>query len=257
MPFTICREATSRELFDQDEDARLVGAELLKQGISLARVPRVRPPEGRSGWLYAWQSREDAANVAAQLKRRTRDRWIVRETDQRPSLGPLVWLRMNLTEESEALLFALDPITEWMVEQRFPGSCRHASVVIGMQPGDDLLADVPHFLALARQALFMLTWVPLTELAVFGKFQIVAPLEPRVVLPPTPIVADEANEEPDPKMESGEWKAEHAIAPITPRPEVESENCKAVHGSATIPARQRATDDRPLASESRQPANDR
>jgi hypothetical protein len=188
MPFTVCRQSRSGEP-EIDDDAKLVGSELLKQGVSLDRVPRVRPESGQNGWLYVWQSREDAENAAAQLQRRTRDRWLVRETDAQPSLGPLLWLRMNLTEENNALLFALDPITEWMVEQRFPGSCRHSSVLVGTEPGDDLLADKPHFLAVARQALFMLTWVPLDELAVFGQFQVIEPWKRGVVLPPSPIVA--------------------------------------------------------------------
>lgn len=187
MPFTVVRQPKKAASEFEDDDAKLVGIQLLNQGVPLDRVPRVRPPHGQNGWLYVWQSREDAENAAQQLARRTRDRWHVCETDQRPSLGPLLWLRMTVTEESDALLFALDPITEWMVEQRFPGSCRHRSVLVGTEPGDDLLADKPHFLAVARQALFMLTWIPLDELAVFGQFEVLAAGERRVVLPATPI----------------------------------------------------------------------
>ncbi|MGH7136441.1 MAG: hypothetical protein ACREHD_11925 [Pirellulales bacterium] len=40
---------------------------------------------------------------------------------------------------------------------------------------------------MARQAPYMLTWVPSDELAVFGQFQVVDTWERRVVLPPTPI----------------------------------------------------------------------
>ena len=185
MHYTVVRQATDDDS-DADDDARLVGAQLLRQGVPLDCVPRVM--EGRqNGWLYVWESREEAQSAAEQLRRRTRDRWLVRETDAEPSLGPLLWLRVDVTQESDGLVFALDPITRWMVEQRFPGSCRHRSVLVGTREDDDLLSDKPHFLAVARQALYMLTWVPLDELAVFGQFQVVAAGERRVLVPPTRI----------------------------------------------------------------------
>jgi hypothetical protein len=184
MPFTVVRERETPDPATEDDDARLVSAQLLKRGVPLDRVPRVK---GQNGWLYVWESREEAENAAEQLARRTRDRWLVSETDEKPSLGPLRWLRMDVTQESDGLVFALDPITQWMVEQRFPGSCRHPSVLIGTERDDDLLADAAHFLAVARQALYLLTWVPLEDLAVFGRFQVLAAGEHRVLLPPTAI----------------------------------------------------------------------
>lgn len=189
MHYTVVRQATDDDR-DADDDARLVGAQLLRQGVPLDRVPRVRPEGRQNGWLYVWESREEAQNAAEQLARRTRDRWLVRETEAEPSLGPLRWLRIDVTEESDGLVFALDPITQWMVEQRFAGSCRHRSVLVGTRQGDDLLADAPHFLALARQALFMLTWVTLEELAVFGAFQVFNPANRRTLLTETPIAGD-------------------------------------------------------------------
>ena len=184
MPYTVIRQAAQS---GSDDDARLVGAQLLKQGVALDRVPRVRPEGGVNGWLYAWQSREDAECAAEQLQRRTGGRWLVRETDAEPSLGPLRWLQINVGHESDALVFALDPITRKMVQQRFPGSCRHRSVLIGFERGDDVLADAPHFLALARQVLLLLTWLPADELAVFGEFQVFDPGERKILLPPTHI----------------------------------------------------------------------
>lgn len=212
MPFTICREGPSSEPAYPDEDARLIAPELLKRGIPLDRVPRVPAPRGQNGWLYAWESRADAENAAKQLKRRTGDRWLVRETDQPPSLGQLLWPRVNMTVESDALLFVLDTMTRAMIEQRFPDSCRHCSVLVGTEPGDDLLTDQPHFLAVARQALFVLTWVPLKELAVFGKFQVIEPWGRGVVLPPSPIIADAIEIRPG-IVEDAPSKAMHGIPP--------------------------------------------
>lgn len=243
MPFTLDRQASSGEPAYPDEDARLVAPELLKRGIPLHRVPRVRPSQGRDGWLYVWESREDAENAARQLKRRTGDRWLVQETDQRPSVGPLLWLRINMTEESDALLFVLDTVTHAMIERRFSGSCRHPSVLVGAEPGDDLPRDKPHFLAVARQALFMLTWVPLEELAVFGKFQVIEPFGRGVVLQPSPIVAEDAIEAPQGKVEHGTWNAGHAIATRTSRQDIEEGNSSAEHGSAPASLHEEAAGD--------------
>ncbi|HEX7377496.1 MAG TPA: hypothetical protein VF278_10305 [Pirellulales bacterium] len=213
MPFTICREAPLNAAVYPDEDARLIAPELLKREIPLDRVPRLPAPQGQNGWLYVWESRADAENAAKQLKRRTGDRWLVRETDQQPSLGQLLWLRVNMTAESDALLFVLDDVARRMIEQRFPGSCRHRSVLVGTEPGDDLLKDQPHFLAVARQALFMLAWVPLNELAVFGKFQVIEPWGRGVVLPPSPIMPDDAIEIRPGTVEHAPPKAMHGIRP--------------------------------------------
>ncbi|HVA50464.1 MAG TPA: hypothetical protein VNH11_29215 [Pirellulales bacterium] len=187
MPYTIVRLADKPDLADEEDDARLVSVELLKQGVSLERVPRVRPEGRQNGWLYVWQSRDDAAGAAEQLARRTGGRWEVRPTDAEPSLGPLRWIEIDANLESDGWVFALDTITRMMVRQRFPGSCRHRSVCVSVEPDDDLLADAEHFGALARQVLFLLTWLPAEELAVFGRFVVIDRRGPRVLLPETAI----------------------------------------------------------------------
>jgi hypothetical protein len=188
MPYTVVRESTNPPAAVEDDDTRLIGTQLLKQGVPLDRVPRVRPERGVNGWLYAWESREEAESAAAQLERRTRDRWVVRQTDAEPSLGPLRWLQIDAVRESDGWVFALDLITRKMIQQRFPGSCRHRRVLVAVEAEDDLPADAPHFLDLARRVLYLLTWVPADELAVFGEFQIFDPAERRILLPATHII---------------------------------------------------------------------
>ncbi len=187
MPYTVVRLTDKPDLADEEDDARLVSVELLKQGLPLERVPRVRPEGRENGWLYVWPSRDDAASAAEQLARRTGGRWEVRQTDAEPSLGPLRWIEIDANRESDGWIFALDTVTRMMVQQRFPGSCRHRRVLVGVEPDDDLLADAGHFEALARQVLFMLTWLSPDELAVFGRFVVIDRREARVLLPETAI----------------------------------------------------------------------
>ena len=186
MPYTVIRQK-NEPAYDASDYLAPVAAQLLKQGVPLDSVPRLRPEQGENGWLYVWPSRDDALSAAEQLERRTGGHWLVRETDAEPSLGPLRWLQADAVRESDGWVFALDSVTRMMVRQRFPGSCRHRSVLVAVESDDDLLADADHFLALARQVLFLLTWVPADELAVFGQFQVFDPDAGRVLLPPTPI----------------------------------------------------------------------
>lgn len=186
MHYTVVRDERRPDR-ESDDDTALVGAQLIKEGIAIDRVPRVRPEGRQNGWLYVWRSREEAENAAEQLQRRTGGSWRVTETGAEPSIGPLRWVQIDIGRESDGLVFALDPITRLMVRQRFPGSCRHRSVFLGVEPDDDLAADAPHFLEVARHVLYLLTWVPADELAVFGEFVVFDPASRRVLLPETRI----------------------------------------------------------------------
>lgn len=180
MPYTVVRTAPSDA---PDDEERLIAAQLLGQGVSLEQVPRVRPDGRANGWLYVWPSRDDAESAAEQLQRRTGGHWLVRETDDKPSIGPLRWIQIDATRESDGWLFALDTLTRLMIEQRFPGSCRHRRVCVGVEPDDDLVADGEHFEALARHVLFLLTWLSPEELAAFGRFLVFDSQNRRVLLP--------------------------------------------------------------------------
>lgn len=185
MAFTVSR--VSPHDVDAGEESRQVAVQLLRDGVSLERVPRVPAEADQNGWRYVWASRDDAESAAEQLQRRTGGRWEVRETDAEPSLGPLTWLQVDATRESDGWVFALDPVTRIMIERRFSTSCRHRRVFVAVESDDDVVADVEHFDALARQALFLLTWLPEPTLAVFGRFRVYEPLTGRVLLAETNI----------------------------------------------------------------------
>ena len=167
---------------DADEEARQVAVQLLREGVALERVPRVPAGEEQNGWRYAWPSRDDAMSAAEQLQRRTGGRWEVRETDAEPSIGPLTWIQVDATQESDGWVFALDVVTRTMIERRFPGSCRHRRVFVAVEAGDDLRADAEHFEALVRRVLYLLTWLSEETLAVFGRFRVFEPQNQRVLL---------------------------------------------------------------------------
>jgi hypothetical protein len=188
MPFTLIREATQTEADDED-DAKLVSAQLIKDGVTLEEVPRIKSASILSEWLYAWKSQQEAASAADALSRRTGHRWLVKEVIDEPSIGPLHPLELNVGRESDGWVFVLEPITRLMVKRRFPGSCPHRNLFIGVETEDDLPGDPAYFAALTRQVLLMLTWVPADELRVFGEFQVVEPGDRRLLLPRTSIRA--------------------------------------------------------------------
>lgn len=179
MPYTVVRRSP---LADEDEETRQVAAHLLKEGVALERVPRVPADGEQNGWRYVWQARDEADHAAEQLQRRTGGRWEVRETDAEPSIGPLTWLQVDATRESDGWLFALDLVTRIMIERRFAMSSRHRRAFVSIEREDDLVADSEHFEALVRQVLFLLTWLPEEALAVFGRFRVYEPQSGRVLL---------------------------------------------------------------------------
>jgi hypothetical protein len=75
MAYTVVR--LSPPAADADEEAREVAVQLLRDGVAVEQVPRVRAEEGQNGWRYVWPSRDDAECAAQQLQRRTGRRYLV------------------------------------------------------------------------------------------------------------------------------------------------------------------------------------
>ena len=68
----------------------LVSRYLYKRGAYLDSVPRVPAGDNGHGWLYVWDDEAEAAALAKQLKKETRDPgWSVQAVKGKPSVGPI------------------------------------------------------------------------------------------------------------------------------------------------------------------------
>src|SRR5260370_26646079 len=136
----------------------LLSRRLLDRGIQLDRIPRVRAEDNGQAWLYAWDSEEEAAAFAKDLKRETRDsHWHVQPVKGKPSVGPLHPLEVRITVHGDGWTFGLEPLTEFALQERFPGPCPYLSMFIGTERPNDRLPPREELRKLATQALFILT----------------------------------------------------------------------------------------------------
>jgi hypothetical protein len=105
------------------------------QGSDLGNVPRIPAPGEPDRWLHVWNSEKDARAFVKELKNRTKDRgWKVLPVSTPPERGPLGPILLNLTRRPISLGFELHPLTEAMIQGRFPGSCRWRGVSLDVIP---------------------------------------------------------------------------------------------------------------------------
>jgi hypothetical protein len=168
--------------------SRLLGRRLLKRGINLDRVPRVRAEGSPNGWLYVWESEDEATAFAAELRQETNDTdWYVRPVAVEPSEGPLRPLQINASRQSDGWVFALEPLTRRALEKRFPNSCSHPRVFIASDQNDDFPSVQAHLRDLAHQVLPILSGLDHEQLRRFDSFRVVNPVENLELVPPSPI----------------------------------------------------------------------
>jgi hypothetical protein len=169
---------------------RLLSRVLLKEGVSLDRVPRVAGEGGR--WLYVWPGEAKAAEFAEYLKERTEDPdWEVGPAGAAPSVGPLRPLRIEVGKEVTSWTFGLEVLTRKALRIRFPGSCENHDVSIWIPYSPDEPArwtKTPDGIRKAvEQVLPILTGLSLEQLSAFGGYEVVDPVTEEVLIPPTPL----------------------------------------------------------------------
>jgi len=187
MGFTVLHDGKTRDGEYQTYD-RLLSRQLLKRGLNLDNLPRVREEGSSNGWLYVWESEADASAFAEDLKKETRDRrWRVQPVSAKPSLGPIRPLQINVGRQADGWVFALEPLTRKALETRFPGSCRRHSVFISSQTRDNFVANPGELEELTSHVLLILTGLRTEQLKTFGNVRVVDPVENQDLLPMTPL----------------------------------------------------------------------
>jgi hypothetical protein len=187
MPFTVVYQGGTKPKEHQSY-IRLLSRRLRDRGIGLDRVPRVPAADNGQAWLYVWDSEEEAAAFAKELKRETRDtHWRVEPVKGKPSMGPLHPLDVEITCHGDGWTFGLEPLTELALQERFPGSCRYLSVFVGTERPNDRLPAPDELRKLAGQALFILTGLEADQLRAFGKYRVIRSVTGEELVPPCPI----------------------------------------------------------------------
>jgi len=175
-----------------------VGFQLLKRGVRLESVPRIRHESSGNRWLYVWGSRSDAEAFISELKQRLGKphHWQVEAVKVPPSVGPLCPLPIHLTLQGSNWIFALGLLTKTILESEYPGSCPYRHIVILTNTRDANPDSDSGFPQLSKQLLLILTGLTVEQLKRFGTFQVVDPVEGKQFLPATPIEAISAGCEP-------------------------------------------------------------
>jgi hypothetical protein len=186
MPFTVVHQGGTKDN-EYRAYARLLSRQLLNRGISVDKVPRIRQNGSGNGWLYVWDSEDEAAAFSEELKKRTRDtQWQVQMVKATPSLGPLHPLQIDVGRWPNRWVFVLDPLTRMAIETRFPGSCRLHSVSVSSNEGD-FVAEAGDLRPLSRQVLRILSGLGPEQLRTFESFCLVDPMDQTELIPPSPI----------------------------------------------------------------------
>jgi hypothetical protein len=186
MPFTVVHQGGAKPKEHQSY-IRLLSRRLRDRGIGLDRVPRVPVADNGPAWLYVWDSEEEAAAFAKDLKRETRDtHWRVEPVKGKPSVGPLHPLEVDITCHSDGWTLGLEPLTQLALQERFPGSCRYESVSINIEGRTE--GRPPQGLReLAGRVLFILTGLSAEQLRTFEKYRVIESVTEEELVPPTPV----------------------------------------------------------------------
>jgi hypothetical protein len=185
MGFAVAHEGGTKDQ-EYQTYVRLLSRKLLKSGVALENLPRVRDDGTADSWLYVWDDEADASAFANELKKQTGDRkWFVRPVRARPSLGPLRPLEISVGRQRDGWTFALEPFTRRTIQTKFPESCRRRSVFIGFENDKDgMKGDLEQ---LARQVLSILTGLGPEQLMTLGMVRAVDPVDGKKLVPAFPI----------------------------------------------------------------------
>jgi hypothetical protein len=165
----------------------VVSRVLLKQGVSLDNVPRVAEDGSADRWQYVWEREPEAEEFVKELRRVTRDRgWYVRPAEAAPSWGPLRPIDLHVARRADGWVFQVPSQIQQALQTRFPESCRYFLVSIRSDRPPDLEADQQELRELVRPVLFLLTGLSADQLAAFGSYRVIDPVEEKVLIPPTP-----------------------------------------------------------------------
>src|SRR5262249_8117874 len=141
MGFTVAHEGGTKAN-EYQAYVRLLSRELLKLGVSLDNLPRIREEGTDNAWLYVWEDEDGAEAFAKELQKQTGDSpghgWRV---TAKPSLGPLPPLEINAARQQDGWVFALEPLTRKAIQIKYPESCRHKRVFVGSETRDDFQAQ--------------------------------------------------------------------------------------------------------------------
>jgi hypothetical protein len=164
----------------------LVSRRLLDRGVGYDRVPRTTENGRADRWLYVYGDEAEARSLADELKRDTEDpEWEVRPVEGTPSEGPLRPLGIELCWERTGFAFGLDPLTEWAIESRFPGTLRYEQVFVNADLRErapsieeirELTADVLPLLVRLRPELCR----------AFGGYEVIQPVKQEILVSRVP-----------------------------------------------------------------------
>ncbi|HJT78222.1 MAG TPA: hypothetical protein VJ739_13545 [Gemmataceae bacterium] len=133
MGFTVTHRGDTKDI-DFEAYTRL----LRWRGMDLARARRVPEPGSGRRWLPIWESQAEAGAFADELKQESRDpAWEVVEVEGPISEGPLGPVEIRTARRRDGWVFDLDPLTQRMIQELFPGSCRTGAIFISTETGQD------------------------------------------------------------------------------------------------------------------------
>ena len=142
-----------------------------RKGMDLGNLPRVPDPENPSRrWVYLCNTQEEAQQFVDELQEDTgQNGWRVEPTTATPSYGPFGPVLLQLSRQSDGLAFALQTLSQAMIEETFPDLTPAAtSIFIDMQTWNNFQKKRGNLSDLVKEIVPSLTGLTMKQLTDIG-----------------------------------------------------------------------------------------